>query len=173
MQVHGEDPSEGRPRVGDTAARLAQDTAQLVRHEILAVQGELRAALRRIGAGGALLGAAGVSGVLALWSAHETALRALESKLPGPRAPAVLGCAYAAGAVALGAAARDRVRTGCRVPPDAFDPPGDATTGAPDAADRTGGPAAGAPDAADRTGDPRRGPGGPGRSPRDPGGRGV
>jgi Putative Actinobacterial Holin-X, holin superfamily III len=109
MPVQGDDSAEGRSRVGDAAARMAQDTAQLARHEILAVQSEVRAALRRIGAGGVLLGAAGVCGLLALWSAHETALRTLESVLPGARAPAVLGCAYATGAATLGLAARNRV----------------------------------------------------------------
>ncbi|MEV6025729.1 phage holin family protein [Streptomyces sp. NPDC052036] len=140
MHVQGGDSSEGRPTVGDTAARLAQDTAQLVRHEILAVQSEIRAALRRIGAGGALLGAAGVFGVLALWSAHETALRALESKLPGPRAPALMGCAYAAGAVALGAAARDRVRTGFQASAEAFDEADQAVASGPEISGRDGGP---------------------------------
>ncbi|MDT0466233.1 phage holin family protein [Streptomyces gibsoniae] len=140
MHVQGGDSSEGRPTVGDAAARLAQDTAQLVRHEILAVQSELRAALRRIGAGGAMLGAAGGFGVLALWSAHETALRALESKLPGPRAPALLGCAYAAGAVALGAAARDRVRTGVQVSAEAFDEEDRSVADGPGISGRDGGP---------------------------------
>ncbi|MGW1162346.1 phage holin family protein [Streptomyces sp. NPDC002513] len=140
MHVQGDDSSEGRGTVGDAAARLAQDTAQLVRHEILAVQSEVRAALRRIGAGGALVGAAGVCGVLTLWSAHETALRLLESKLPGPRASALLGCAYAAGAVALGAAARDRVRTGVRTSADAFDEADDAAANGPGITGRDGGP---------------------------------
>lgn len=140
MQAQGDDSAEGRATVGDAAARLAQDTAQLVRHEILAVQGEIRAALRRIGAGGALLGAAGVCGGLALWSAHETALRVLETKLPGPRASAVLGCAYAAGAVALGAAARDRVRTGVQTSADAFDQVDEAVAGRSDITGRDGGP---------------------------------
>ncbi|GAA3039164.1 phage holin family protein [Streptomyces glomeratus] len=140
MQVQGDDSSDGRVRVGDAAARLAQDTAQLVRHEILAAQSEVRAALRRIGAGGALLGAAGVCGVLALWSAHETALRALESKLPGPRASALLGCVYVAGAVALGAAARDRVRAGVHASADALDQADEALMGGPDVPGRDGGP---------------------------------
>jgi hypothetical protein len=117
----GDDSPDGRSRVGDAAARLAQDTAQLARHEILAVQSEVRAALRRMGAGGALLGAAGVCGLLALWSAHETALRALERALPGARAPAVLGCLYATGAAALGLAARDRVRAAVEASADALD----------------------------------------------------
>ncbi|MEU6369295.1 phage holin family protein [Streptomyces sp. NPDC046931] len=140
MQVQGDDSPEGRARVGDAAARLAQDTAQLVRHEILAVQSEVRAALRRIGAGGALLGAAGACGVLALWSAHETALRALESKLPGPRASALLGCFYVAGAVALGTAARDRVRAGVDASADALEQADEAVVSGPDTASRDGGP---------------------------------
>jgi hypothetical protein len=121
MGMQGDDSAEGRSRVGDAAARLAQDTAQLARHEILAVQSEVRAALRRIGAGGALLGAAGVCGLLALWSAHETALRTLESALPGARASAALACAYATSAATLGVAARNRVRAAGQASADALD----------------------------------------------------
>ncbi|MFE0328982.1 phage holin family protein [Streptomyces sp. NPDC003753] len=121
MRMQGDDSAESRSRVGDAAARLAQDTAQLARHEILAVQSEVRAALRRFGAGGALLGAAGVCGLLALWSAHETALRALEPALPGARASAVLTCAYATGAATLGVAARNRVRAAGQASADALD----------------------------------------------------
>ena len=121
MRMQGDDSAEGRSRMGDAAARLAQDTAQLARHEILAVQSEVRAALRRIGAGGALLGAAGVCGLLALWSAHETALRVLEPVLPGARASAVLGCAYATGAATLCLAARNRVRAAVEASADALD----------------------------------------------------
>ncbi|GAA3785100.1 phage holin family protein [Streptomyces chiangmaiensis] len=95
MGIQGEDLSHHRSPVGDSAARLAQDTAQLARHELLAVESEVRAALRRIGAGGALSGAAAVCGVLALWSAHETLLRSLEPVLPGARAPAPPPCSAA------------------------------------------------------------------------------
>jgi hypothetical protein len=121
MRREGDDSAEGRSRVGDAAARLAQDTAQLARHEILAVQSEVRAALRRVGAGGALLGAAGVFGLLALWSAHEAALRVVERALPGARAPALLGCAYATGAATLGLAARNRVRAAVEASAEALD----------------------------------------------------
>ncbi|MEU7968709.1 phage holin family protein [Streptomyces sp. NPDC049097] len=118
MGMQGDGSSDHRSPVGDAAARLAQDTAQLARNELLAVESEIRAALRRIGAGGALSGAAGVCGVLALWSAHETLLRSLEPILPGARASAVLGGAYAMGALALAQAARRRL---CAVPGRAAD----------------------------------------------------
>ena len=135
MRMQGDDSAEGRSSMGNAAARLAQDTAQLARPEILAVQSEVRAALRRIGAGGALLGAAGVCGLLALWSAHETALRALERPLPGARASAVLGCAYATGAATLGLAARNRVRAAVDASTEALDQAHEAMPRAPERAE--------------------------------------
>lgn len=119
--IEGDGSSHDRGRGGDAAARPPQDTAQLARHELLVMQSEVRAALRRIGSGGLLLGAAGVCGVLTLWSAHETLVRSLEGVLPGARAPAVLGGIYATGAVTLALAARGRVRSVAGASTDDFD----------------------------------------------------
>jgi hypothetical protein len=141
MSIQGDDSSEDRDRVGEATARLAQDTAQLARHELLVMQSEVRAALRRIRAGGVLLGAAGVCGVLALWSMHETLLRSMESVLPGARASAVLGGMYATGAVTLALAARDRVCTVPGASVDDFDRADDAAGTGPgdtDMGDRPG-----------------------------------
>ncbi|MFE5258596.1 phage holin family protein [Streptomyces coelicoflavus] len=103
-------PGPGGPgRVPEALDRLAQDTTELARREIGAVQEEALAALKRFGAGGVLLAGAGTCGVLALWAVHEAMLRAAESVLPRGRA-AVLACAYTVGGAALGVAARNRVR---------------------------------------------------------------
>ncbi|MFJ7150308.1 phage holin family protein [Streptomyces sp. NPDC100445] len=102
--------SAGSP-VGDAAARLAEDTADLARREVRAIQQEALSTLRRLGAGGALLAGAGTCGVLALWAAHEAVLRGVESVMPRGRAAVTLTCLYAASAAALGAAARNRLRT--------------------------------------------------------------
>ncbi|GAA3891970.1 phage holin family protein [Streptomyces sp. NPDC003631] len=142
MGMQGDGSPDHRSPVGDAAARLAQDTAQLARNELLAVESEVRAALRRIGAGGALSGAAGVCGVLALWSAHETLVRSLEPILPGARASAVLGSAYAVGALALAQAARKRMCAVPGRPADALDRTDRAATHAePGPAHRGDGPA--------------------------------
>ena len=58
---------------------------------------------------------AGVCGLLALWSAHETALRSLEAVLPPARAAAVLTVAYAAGGTALVCVGRAKMRGAGRV----------------------------------------------------------
>ncbi|MGK9465165.1 phage holin family protein (plasmid) [Streptomyces sp. G6] len=110
MRMQGDDSTSAGGRMGDAAARLAQDTTELARREIGAVQEEVLAALKRFGAGGVLLVGAGTCGLLALWAAHETVLRAAESVLPRDRAAAVLACVYCAGGAALGVAARNRVR---------------------------------------------------------------
>lgn len=136
MRIQGDGSPDDRGRgddkgLGDdAAARLARDTAQMARHELLVLESEARAALRRIGAGGVLLGAAGVCGVLALWSAHETLLRSLEPVLPGARAPALLGGMYATGAVTLALAARERLCAATGAAGDGFDHVDDA--GRPD-----------------------------------------
>ncbi|MHC3475367.1 phage holin family protein [Streptomyces sp. 7R007] len=105
----GESGSAGG-RVQDAASRLAQDTTELARREIRAIQEEAMAALKRLGAGGVLLAGAGTCGVLALWAAHETLLRATERVLPRGSAAAVLACAYGAGGAAMAVAARERIR---------------------------------------------------------------
>ncbi|WP_329140799.1 phage holin family protein [Streptomyces sp. NBC_00670] len=96
--------------VGDAATRLAQDTADLARREVRAIQDEALAGLRRFGTAGVLFAGAGVCGVLTLAAAHQTLLRATESVLPRTAAAAVLTCAYATGGAGLAYLARDRVR---------------------------------------------------------------
>ena len=121
MRTRGENAASAGGGMQDAAARLAQDTTELAREEIRAVQDEVMTALKRFGAGGALLAGAGTCGVLALWAAHETLLRGMESVLPRGRAAAVLTCAYAAAAVGLGFAARDRVQAAARATAGALD----------------------------------------------------
>jgi hypothetical protein len=110
MRTRGDGTASAAGGMTDAAARLAQDTAELARREIRAVQEEAMTALKRFGAGGALLAGAGTCGVLALWSAHETLLRGLESVMPRGRAAALLTFGYATAAAALAVAARERVR---------------------------------------------------------------
>ncbi|WP_171113910.1 MULTISPECIES: phage holin family protein [unclassified Streptomyces] len=114
MHTRGDESESAGGRMGDAAARLAEDTAELARREVRAIQDEAVTALRRFGAGGLLLAGAGTCGVLALWAAHETLLRAVESVLPREKAAVALTCAYAGGAAALGMAARNRIRAGAQ-----------------------------------------------------------
>jgi len=111
VRTRGDESVSAGGRVGEAASRLAQDTTDLARREIRAVQDEAVIALKRFGAGGFLLAGAGTCGLLALWAGHETLLRTVGTMLPRGRAAAVLTCAYGAGAVALGMAARNRIRS--------------------------------------------------------------
>ncbi|WNM32927.1 phage holin family protein [Streptomyces sp. Li-HN-5-11] len=121
MRTPGDEASSSAARVSEAAARLGQDAADLARREVRAVQGDLMAGLRRFEAGGALLGGAGVCGILAVWAAHETVLRGLERVMPRGRAAAVLTCAYGSAAAALAVAARDRVNAAADAAADALE----------------------------------------------------
>ncbi|MEU0600174.1 phage holin family protein [Streptomyces sp. NPDC006393] len=109
MGTPGDEASPGAGRVSDAASRLGQDVAELVRREVRAMRHDFMAGLRRFGAGGALFAGAGVCGLLALCSAHETALRGLEAVMPRVRAAAVLTGVYGCGAAALALAACNRM----------------------------------------------------------------
>ncbi|MFI2646031.1 phage holin family protein [Streptomyces sp. NPDC018610] len=121
MRTPREDTSSSTARVGDAAARLGQDAAELARREVRAMRGDLMAGLRESAAGGALFAGAGVCGILALCTAHETVLRALESVMPRGRAAALLTCFYGSGAVVLALAARDRVGAAADVTAEALE----------------------------------------------------
>jgi hypothetical protein len=118
-------PEEPRPqgarRLGDAAARLREDTAELVRQELREVRDELADTMRRAGVGGAALAGAGALGLLAAVAAHQTALRALESVLPRPAAAAVLGLGYAAGAAGLAVYGAERLRAAAQSSGEAID----------------------------------------------------
>lgn len=70
MHARGDDPASAVDRVGDTR-RGWQDTAELARREIRAIQGEAMTGARRFVAGGTLLAGTGLCGVLALTAVHE------------------------------------------------------------------------------------------------------
>jgi len=91
------------PRSGpaDAAARLSQDTADLIRAELQRSRTELLSAARRGGGAAALLGGAGVCGVLALATGTVTVLRVLEAVTGPKRAALLLTLAYGGGAAAL------------------------------------------------------------------------
>ncbi|MEU2925854.1 phage holin family protein [Streptomyces sp. NPDC007251] len=122
MRARGEgDPASGADRIGDAANRLAQDTADLARRELRAIQDEAMAGLRRLTVGGTLLAGAGLCGILAVSAVHETVLRAAESVLPRARAAALLAGLYTSAAVGLGLAARNRMRAAAEAAAEALE----------------------------------------------------
>ncbi|MCI0386384.1 phage holin family protein [Streptomyces sp. CNQ085] len=100
--------------IADAVEQVTREASELFRDRFQGFGDGLRAAARHTGAGGALLGGAGVCAVLAVGSAHRAALRALESVLHPARAAAVLSLAYTAGAGALARLGRDRLRAAGR-----------------------------------------------------------
>lgn len=94
----------------DVTERLARDTATLVREQLSRVSKELTGSARQLEGGTILLGAAGSCGLLALFAAHQTAVRALETFMPRPVATGILATGYAASAGLLATAGLERVR---------------------------------------------------------------
>ncbi|WP_306187293.1 MULTISPECIES: phage holin family protein [unclassified Streptomyces] len=121
MRTPGDEASSGAGRASDAASRLGQDLAEVARREVRALRDDLMAGLRRFGVGGALFAGAGVCGLLALCSAHETALRGLEAVMPRGRAAAVLTCVYGCGAAVLTRAACNRVNAAAEAAADALE----------------------------------------------------
>lgn len=105
----GQDAGE-QSGVGGAAARLTQDTADLVRQEFESFRGELVATVRRAGAGMGLLAGAALFGLAGLLTGHQTLLRMMESALSRKQAAAVLTGVYVAGAGVLAVAGCDRLR---------------------------------------------------------------
>lgn len=100
--------AEGGAR--EAAARLGQDTADLVRAEVQRRRDDLVGTLRRSSTAVALFGGAGVCGVLALATGTVTVLRGLETMMPRGRAALVLTGLFAAGAAGLAVAGRQAMQ---------------------------------------------------------------
>ncbi|MDG9706086.1 phage holin family protein [Streptomyces sp. DH37] len=101
--------------LADAVEQLSREASELFHDRFQGFGDGVRATARQVGAGGALLGGAGVCGLLAVGAAHRAALRTLESALHPAQAAAVLSLAYAAGAGALARLGRDRLRAAGRV----------------------------------------------------------
>ncbi|MBP0456846.1 phage holin family protein [Streptomyces montanisoli] len=89
-------------RLGDAAARLTEDTTELVRQQIGDMRQELLATVRRTGTGLIWLGGAAVCGVFTVSAVYSWVLRELEKTMPPARAAATLGVICAGGAAGLG-----------------------------------------------------------------------
>lgn len=99
---------EGGPR--EAAARLGQDTADLVRAEVQRRRDDLVATAWRSSTSIALFGGAALCGVLAMASAEATMLRAMEKVMPRGRAALVLTLVQSAGALGLALAGRNAMQ---------------------------------------------------------------
>ncbi|MEU4244730.1 phage holin family protein [Actinoplanes sp. NPDC026619] len=98
---------DGRQSAGE---RLAGDMTEVVREEARAVREDLADAARPAAAGLVLIGAAAGCVVLGVGAASTTALRMLETVLPGRLASAGLTAGYLAGAAVLGGMGLQRLQ---------------------------------------------------------------
>ena len=118
MAEHTED-SELRDRsLGDLMKRLADDTGTLVRREIDLAKAEMREKGQKIGAGAALVGAAGLVGLLALGSLTAFLILALDGVIPNWLAALIVGLVYAAVAAYLAVQGREKLREAGRPVPE-------------------------------------------------------
>lgn len=100
----------GHGRAGGGPERSTHADADLLREQVDDIKVQLTHLVRRAGRGSVLVGAAGVCGLLTVLTAHEAALRTLESVVPRPWAAVGLATAYGAAAAALAAHGRARLR---------------------------------------------------------------
>jgi uncharacterized membrane protein YqjE len=75
-------PPTGDTSTGELISRLAEQTSQLVRHELQLAQAEMQQKAKRVGLGAGLFGAAGLIALYGLAAAIATVIIALDLAMP-------------------------------------------------------------------------------------------
>jgi hypothetical protein len=96
---------------------LSADLTAAVRQEFQVLQHELTSPFRRAGGGARLLGGSAVLGSMAAGGATALAIRLLDRRLTATASAAVVTAALGAGASALAAVGRARMRQAVASPP--------------------------------------------------------
>ncbi len=105
------DQNELRERpIGDLLKQLSQETTTLVRQEIELAKAEFSAKGKKAGAGAGMLGAAGVTGLMALGSLTAFLILLLDGALANWLAALVVTAVWAAIAGVLALRGRDKVK---------------------------------------------------------------
>ncbi|SHN74470.1 phage holin family protein [Cryptosporangium aurantiacum] len=115
--VPGEPPrTVSDASVGDLVRNVADDLTTLIRQEIALAKSETKAEVTKAGKAGGAFGGAGVAGWLALLFVSLAVMYGLGAVIPVGWAALIVGVLWAAGAAALAAYGRKKIRAVNPVP---------------------------------------------------------
>lgn len=108
--VPGEPPRVADASIGDLVKNVANDLTTLVRQEIALAKAETKDEVTKAGKAGGAFGGAGVAGWLALLFISLAVMYGLGELIPVGWAALIVGVLWAAGAAALAAYGRSKVK---------------------------------------------------------------